>query len=49
MSNRAIGEALFISDRTVQTHLSRVFDKMGVGTRTEAVLSAIRLGWLTLD
>jgi DNA-binding NarL/FixJ family response regulator len=49
MSNRGIAEALFISERTVQTHLSSVFDKMGVGSRTEAVLSAIRRGWLTLD
>lgn len=49
LSNRAIAEELVISERTVQTHLSSVFDKMAVGSRTEAVLSAIRRGWLTLD
>lgn len=49
MSNRAIAEALVISERTVQTHLSSVFDKLGVASRVEAVLYAIRKGWLTLD
>jgi NarL family two-component system response regulator LiaR len=49
LSNRAIAESLVISERTVQTHLSSVFDKMGVTSRVEAVLSAIRRGWLTLE
>ena len=34
-SNKAIGHALGISPRTVSTHLSHVFRKLGVGTRTE--------------
>src|SRR5579859_1852702 len=49
MSNRAIADELAISDRTVQSHLTNVFAKMQVGSRTEAVLTAIRRGWLTLD
>jgi len=49
LSNRAIADELAISDRTVQTHLTNVFAKMQVGSRTEAVLTAIRRGWLTLD
>jgi DNA-binding NarL/FixJ family response regulator len=49
MNNRAIAEALFISDRTVQAHLTSIFAKMHVNSRLEAVLSAIRRGWLTLD
>jgi DNA-binding NarL/FixJ family response regulator len=48
MSNRAIGEALFISDRTVQAHLTNIYAKMGVTTRLDAVLTAIRRGLLTL-
>lgn len=48
-TNKEIGEVLIISDRTVQTHLSNIFHKMKVNSRTEAVLTAIRRGWLTVD
>jgi DNA-binding NarL/FixJ family response regulator len=48
MSNREISHELAISVRTVQTHLSNIFAKMGVGSRTEAVMYALRKGWLTL-
>jgi predicted ATPase/DNA-binding CsgD family transcriptional regulator len=43
-SNAAIAEHLFISQRTVTTHLSRLYAKLEVTTRTEAVALAIRLG-----
>jgi DNA-binding NarL/FixJ family response regulator len=49
MNNRAIAEVLYISDRTVQAHLTSIFAKMHVNSRLEAVLTAIRRGWLTLD
>jgi DNA-binding NarL/FixJ family response regulator len=49
LSNQAIAQALSISDRTVQAHLTRLFSKMNVSSRLEAVLTAIRLGWLTLE
>ncbi len=45
-SNREVSEALDISPHTVQVHLSNVFGKLGVKTRTEAVLYAIRQGWV---
>ena len=48
MSNRDIAEALYISERTVQAHLTNIFAKMQVTSRLEAVLKGIRLGWLTL-
>ena len=48
-SNRAIAEALYVSERTIQTHLTSIFAKMGVASRLEAVLAAIRRGWLTLE
>jgi DNA-binding NarL/FixJ family response regulator len=48
-TNRAIGLELGISDRTVQGHLANTFGKLGVTTRTEAVLLAMKQGWLTLD
>jgi DNA-binding NarL/FixJ family response regulator len=49
MSNRAIAETLFISDRTVQAHLTSIFAKTQVSSRLEAVLNGIRRGWLTLE
>ena len=48
-SNREIADELVISIRTVQTHLSNIFNKMGVGSRTEAVVHALRQGCLTLE
>jgi len=48
LNNRAIAETLYVSDRTVQAHLTSIFAKMGVTSRLEAVLMAIRRGWLTL-
>jgi len=49
MSNREIAAGLVISVRTVQTHLNNVFNKIGVGSRTEAVIHALRKGWITLE
>ena len=49
MSNQDIAHKLFLSRRTVQAHLGNIFRKMDVGSRTEAVLLALRRGWLNLD
>lgn len=49
LSNRAMADELSISDRTVQTHLTNIFAKLRVNSRMEAVLTAIRRGWLTLE
>jgi DNA-binding NarL/FixJ family response regulator len=49
LSNRDIAQELYLSTRTVQTHLSTIFTKMKVGSRTEAVVQALRKGWLSLD
>jgi DNA-binding NarL/FixJ family response regulator len=49
MSNRDIARDLHLSERTIQAHLSTVFTKMEVGSRTEAVVQALRDGWLTFD
>ena len=43
-SNREIGETLFISDRTVARHLTNVFHKIGVSSRTQAARYAIDHG-----
>jgi DNA-binding NarL/FixJ family response regulator len=45
-TNKAIGVQLGISDRTVQGHLARIFDKLQAASRTEAVMRAVSLGWL---
>ena len=37
LSNREMAERLFISENTIKTHCSRVFDKLGAGRRTQAV------------
>jgi NarL family two-component system response regulator LiaR len=49
MSNQDIARHLALSTRTVQTHLSTVFNKMQVGSRTEAVVQALQRGWLTIE
>ncbi|MFW6033875.1 MAG: helix-turn-helix transcriptional regulator [bacterium] len=45
-TNRQIGEQLFISEKTVSVHLSRVMSKLGAGSRTEAVSVAYQRGLL---
>ena len=49
LSNQDIADKLFLSVRTVQAHLGHIFNKIGVGSRTEAVVRALREGWITLD
>lgn len=49
LSNKEIAAALFISDNTVKTHISNLFEKLGVNDRTQAVTTALRLGLITLE
>ena len=46
-TNRQVGAELFISEKTVSVHLSRVMAKLGAGSRTEAVSIAYARGLLT--
>jgi two-component system, NarL family, response regulator DegU len=45
-SNRSIGEILFISEKTVKNHVSNILQKMNVNDRTQAVVEAIKNGWV---
>lgn len=49
LTNRAIGRALGISDRTVQGHLANIYGKLNVASRTEAVTEALKRGWIVLE
>jgi DNA-binding CsgD family transcriptional regulator len=44
LSNREIAEKLFVSENTVKTHSSRLFDKLGARRRTQAVQLGKELG-----
>jgi DNA-binding NarL/FixJ family response regulator len=48
-TNKAIGAQLGISDRTVQGHLAHIFNKLQANSRTEAVMRAVSLGWISQD
>lgn len=41
LKNKAIAEKLFISEKTVKTHINRIFKKLGVANRTRAILAAL--------
>ncbi len=48
LSNKAIAKQLNISDHTVKFHVSSIFQKLNVSTRTEAVAVGVRLGLIML-
>ncbi|XPV75023.1 MAG: response regulator [Desulfovibrio sp.] len=48
-SNKAIGEALFVSEATVRTHMTSILSKLHLANRVEATLYALREGLATLD
>jgi len=48
LSNNAIAQELHLSVSTIQSHLRSIFNKLGVGSRTEAMIEAMKKGLLTL-
>ncbi|CCQ95733.1 two-component response regulator [[Clostridium] ultunense Esp] len=48
-SNLAISETLGISDKTVKNHVSSILLKMGAVDRTQAVVEALKKGWIELS
>ena len=49
LSNAEIAKELCLSIRTVQGHLGHIFNKLQVSSRTEAVVRALKEGWVMLD
>jgi NarL family two-component system response regulator LiaR len=48
-TNKQIGAALHISDRTVQNHLANIYAKLGVASRTEAVTMGLQRNLISLE
>jgi DNA-binding NarL/FixJ family response regulator len=48
LGNKIIAGRIGISERTVKFHVTRIFDKLGVGSRTEAVTAGLRRGLIML-
>lgn len=46
-TNKQIAQRLYLSVRTVEGHLANLYGKLGVNSRTEAALVAMRRGWAT--
>ena len=49
INNKNIADQLLLSPRTIQGHLRHIFKKLGVASRTEAILYGLRKGWFTLQ
>ncbi len=49
MRNKEIAVQLKIGERTVQTHMLNILRKLHVGSRTEAILYALKQGWISLE
>lgn len=48
-SNKEIGRALKISDQTVKNHITSILRKLAVNDRTQAVVYALRHGWIKME
>jgi DNA-binding NarL/FixJ family response regulator len=49
MSNKEIAERLFLSQRTVKAHLTNIFNKLNVASRSEAIVKGLQWGLVTLE
>jgi len=49
LSNKEISEKLFISLRTVKAHLTNIFNKLGCGSRTDAIIKGLKQGYIDLE
>lgn len=49
LTNKDIAKSLHLSYRTIEGHMRDIFNKLGVSSRTEAVLHGLKMGWFTLE
>jgi len=49
MCNKDIAQQLSLSVRTIEAHFGSIFNRLGVGSRTEAVVYALKRGWFSLE
>jgi len=49
LTNKDIAKNLHLSYRTIEGRMRDIFNKLGVGSRTEAVLHGLKMGWFTLE
>ena len=49
LSNKGIGIKLGLTERTVQTYLFTIFGKLGASSRTQAVIYALKEGWIDIN
>lgn len=45
----AIGRAIYVSDSTAKTHISKIYEKLGASNRADAIMKAVRSGLLADD
>lgn len=48
LGNKQIAAELSVSENTVKFHVNSIFEKLGASSRTEAVVAALRMGWVLL-
>ena len=49
LANKEIATGLFLGERTIQTHWRNIFNKLGVSSRTEAIMYSLRKGWISMN
>jgi DNA-binding NarL/FixJ family response regulator len=49
MANKQIATSLFVSEKTVKAHVSSILMKLGVQSRTQAALHAVRTGLVSTE
>ena len=48
LANKQIAAELLLGERTVQTHWRNIFNKLGISSRTEAIVRGLSKGWITM-
>ena len=49
MSVAQVSQQLYVSASTTKTHMAKLYEKLGAANRTQAVMTAVRLGLVSVD